>query len=95
MSKCFCAISSHFTSLPSTIDTTVAADALRTQRNLFLNLVRHCHLQIADSLFSKKIIPTQVKDKVMNPHLDITERVVALLDCVASRIEAVNSLRLH
>ena len=83
--------SSHFTSLPSTIDPTVAADAFRTQRNLFLNLVRHCHLQIADSLFSKKIIPTQVKDKVINPHLDISERVVALLDCVESRIEAVPS----
>ena len=53
--------------------------------------VTACHLQIANSLFSKKIIPTQVKDKVLNPHLDITERVVALLDCVESRMEAVPS----
>ena len=89
--KCFCAIFSQFPSLPPTIDPTLATDALRTQRGRLLNLLRHCLLGIADSLFSERIIPREVHEKAGKQLLDSTERGVALLDCVESRIEIVPS----
>ena len=89
--KCFYAIFSHFTSLPPTLDPTVATDALRTQRGRLLNLLRHCLPEIADPFFAQRMISRKIRDKAFNSHLDITERGVALLDCVESRIEAVPS----
>ena len=82
---------SHFTSLPPTIDPTVATDALRRQHEPLLNLICHCLLQVADSLLSQNIIPRHVYEKACNEHLGSTERGVALLDCIGSRIEVVPS----
>ena len=89
--KCFYAIFSYFTSLPPTIDPTLATDALRTQRGRLLDLLRHCLPEIADPFFAHRMISRKIRDKAFNSHLDITERGVALLDCVESRIEAVPS----
>ena len=79
------------TSLPSTIDPTVATNALRKKRSLLLNLIRHCLPSLANSLFADSIIPQDVCERACNKTLTSSERGVALLDCVESRIEALPS----
>ena len=79
------------TSLPSTIDSTVAINAFRSQHKLLLNLIRHCLPSVTSSLFAEFMIPQEVYDKASNQCLDINERGVALLDCVQSKLEGVPS----
>jgi hypothetical protein len=69
----------------------VATDTLRRHREPLLNLIRHCLPQVTGSLFSQAIIPKHVYEKACNEHLGSTEKGVALLDCVMSRLEAVPS----
>ena len=78
-------------SLPSTIDPTVATNALRKQRSLLLNLIRHCLPTLANSLFAESMIPQDVYERACNQTSTSSERGVALLDCVESRIEALPS----
>ena len=80
---------SHFTSFPSTVDP--AADALRMHRGVLLALFQHCLPHVTSSFHAEQIIPLHVYDKASNPSLGITERVLALLDSVESRMEAVPS----
>ena len=46
---------------------------------------------MANSLFAKCVIPESVYKKVCNEAKEVTERVVALLDCVESKIKVVPS----
>jgi hypothetical protein len=69
----------------------VATAAFREQRELLLNLIRHCLPEVANSLYSKFMIPRRVFDLACNDNKDPSERGVALLDCIESRIEAVPS----
>ena len=79
---------SHFTSLdPSNVDPTVAIAALETQHGLLLNLIRHCLPSLARSLCDERIIPEDVYERACNQTSTSSERGVALLDSVKSRIE--------
>ena len=69
----------------------MATNAFRKQRSLLLNLIRHCLPEVANSLFAEYTIPQGVYELVCNGNKDASERGVALLDCVESRIEAVPS----
>jgi hypothetical protein len=69
----------------------VATAAFREQRELLLNLIRHCLPEVANSLYAKFMIPRRVFDLACNDNKGPSERGVALLDCVESRIEAVSS----
>ena len=75
------------TSLPSTIDSTVAINAFSSQHNLLLNLIRHCLPSLASSLYAKSMIPEDIKEKACNQNLGSNERGVALLDSVQSKLE--------
>ena len=86
-----CSIGSLIYFSTSTIDPTVATNALRKQRSLLLKLIRHCLHSLANSLFADSIIPQDVCERACNQTLTSSERGVALLDCVESRIEAVPS----
>jgi hypothetical protein len=72
-----------------TIDPIVAIDILRRHREPLQGLIRHCLPHVADSLYAKYIIPDHVREKVCNEYLGRTERCAALLNCVATRIQAV------
>ena len=80
---------SHFTSLPSTVDP--ATDALRMHRGLLLAFFRDCLPHVTNSFYAEDIIPLHVHDKASNLSLGVTERILALLDSVESRMEAVPS----
>ena len=82
---CYCSVS---TSLPSTIDSTKAVSAFRSQRTLLLNLIRHCLPSLANSLLAEFMIPQDICEKACNQNLGSTERGVALLDCIESQLEA-------
>ena len=84
----YCSVS---TSLPSTIDSTVAIKAFRSQHALLLNLIRHCLPSLASSLFAEFMIPQGVYDKAGNQSLSFTERGKDLLDCVGLKIEESSS----
>ena len=75
--------------LPPTIDSMVATNAFRRQRDLLLNLIRHCLPSLANSLLAQYIIPQDLCERACNPILGSAERGGALLDCVQARIEAV------
>lgn len=91
VSVSFCAIFSSTSSLPSTIDPILALAALRARRDGLQNLLQHCLLEMANYLLADFLVPGQLYDKVVNDYLNPTERVLALLDCVESRIEVVPS----
>ena len=80
----YCSVS---TSLPSTIDSTVAIKAFRSQHALLLNLIRHCLPSLASSLFAEFMIPQGIKEKACKDNLDSNERGVAVLDSVQSKLE--------
>ena len=84
----YCSVS---TSLPSTIESTVAIKAFIYQHALLLNLIRHCLPSLASSLFAEFMIPQGVYDKSGNQNLDFTERGKDLLDCVRLKIEESSS----
>ena len=46
---------------------------------------------MANSLLAKFMIPNSMQQKACNENRDVNERVVALLDCVESRLEAMPS----
>jgi hypothetical protein len=69
----------------------VATAAFREQSPLLLNLIRHCLTDISVTLFAEKMIPRRVYDLACNEAKDPSERGVALLDCIESRIGAVPS----
>jgi hypothetical protein len=69
----------------------VATAAFREQRELLLNLIRHCLPQIPDSLFAERLVPRGVYELACNEIKGPSERGVALLDCIESSIEAVPS----
>ena len=70
-------------------DSVAVVAAFRSQRELLFNLARHCLLQLANNLYSAFVIPEQVKELAFNTSKDVSERVVAVLDCVESRLEVV------
>ena len=84
--QCFlyCSVS---TSLPSTIDSTVAIKAFRSQHALLLDHIRHCLPSLASSLFSEFMIPEGIKEKACNQNLSTNERGVAVLDSVQSKLK--------
>jgi hypothetical protein len=75
----------------STLDRTVATAAFRKQRVLLLNLMQHSLLQISNSLLAESIISREVYKLAINEKKGCSERSVALLDYIDSRIEAVPS----
>ena len=83
----YCRISS----LPSTINPTVAVNAIRSQRDLLFKLTPHCLPSLADSLYSRFIISQDVLHNVCNQSLGISDRVRALLDCIEGRVDALPS----
>lgn len=77
-----------FNSQP-TVDPVMAASFFKTQRNLLLNLIRHCLFTLADRLYSKCLIPQEAYDEVCNENLNKTRRGGVLLDCIEARLAAV------
>jgi hypothetical protein len=69
----------------------VATAAFGEQHQLLLNLIRHCLPQIPSSLLAECIISRGVYEFTCNENKGPSERGVALLDCIRSRIEAVPS----
>ena len=74
------------TSLPPTIDSTVAIRSFQSQRELMLNLIRHCLPSVTTSLWAKCIIPRDVRERAVNEIIETKERIIGLLDCIEARI---------
>ena len=85
------ALCRYIPTLPSTIDSTAAANSIRSQGPLLVNLVSHCLLSLANSLYAQFIITRDVHKKACNQSLEVDERARALLDSVEARVEAVPS----
>ena len=78
-------------SLPVPIDSTVAVNFFRSQRDVLLNLLRHCLPTIAGKLYAKFLSPQDVHDDALNRNLKSSERVTAVLDCIEARIKFVGA----
>ena len=75
--------------LPATIESTVAVAAFRSQREGLLKLIRHCLPSLAQALYAQELIPEDTRDETTNKSVKMSERSVALLDCLEARSEAL------
>ena len=75
------------TSLPSKIDSVVALNSFRSQRELLLNLIRHCLHSLTNALWAKGLISPDIKEKTLNDMLSMSVRGIALLDCIEAKIK--------
>ena len=83
--------SSSLSLLPPTIDCEVASKALRSQRGLLLNPIRHCLPTLANLLRAEYIIPDDVYEDVCNQAVSKSKRCGDLLECMEDRVESFPS----
>ena len=76
-------------SLPAVIDGVVAVNALRSQRVNLLSLIPHSLLMLTESLNAGGMVSREVYDIVCNDSKGVTQRAVALLNCLEGRVQAV------
>ena len=72
--------------LPAVID---AVAAFRSQREGLLKLIKHCLPSLANALYAHFLIPEDARERATNESVGMSERSVALLDCVEARSEAL------
>ena len=72
--------------LPSKIESSVAIQSFQSQRELLLNLFRHCLPTLANALWSKCLIHSDVREKALNQLIGSSERCLALLDCLEAKL---------
>ena len=65
----------------------MAVATFRSQRDLMLNLIRHCLPSLANSLYAKAMIPSEIYERACNETRGRSERGVALLDCIEAKLE--------
>ena len=76
-------------SLPAVIDGVVAVNSLRSQHVNLLSLIPHSLLMLTESLNAGGMVSREVYDIVCNDSKGVTQRAVALLNCLEGRIQAV------
>ena len=65
----------------------VAVSAFKRQRPLFLKLICHCLLTVTNFLYAKGMIPEDVYHIACNTSKNVSERGMALLDCIETRLQ--------
>ena len=65
-----------------------ALSVFRSQRELLLNLLKHCLLKVANTLFAEGMISEEVYETASNTSKSPSERGVALIDCLETRLKA-------
>jgi len=72
-----------------------AVYSLQSQRELLLNLIRHCLLSVSNSLWTKQLISQDVRESISNNFIGSNQRSVLLLQCIEAKIKTDPSAYVH